>query len=89
MIHNINVPFEVNDVVWRKNLVTNEAIQATVEYYTVTFNSDGNKCILYQLSDKSLNLNIIGKPRNTDIFATKEECDSYPSYNPAENESNL
>lgn len=82
----ITIPFEVNDIVWHKNLVTNEAMQATVKTYTAMIDSNGTKCVLYHLSDGSPVMNIIGKPKNTDAFATKEECDSYPPYNPNQNE---
>lgn len=89
MIENIDIPFEVNDIVWRKNLVTNEAIQTVVKSYTAIINSDGSKCVLFHVVDKftaieSLCVNIIEKPKNTNIFATKEECDSYPPYVPGQ-----
>lgn len=82
MIEDINIPFQVGDVVWHKNLVTNEAIQTVIESYTAIINSDDSKCVLFHLADKTTCVNIIDEPRNTDIFATKEECDSYPPYCP-------
>lgn len=82
MENEIEVPFKVGDVVWRKNRVTNEAIQTTIESYKAIVMSDGSKCILYITADQTPVMNIIGKPMNTDVFATKEECDSYPPYRP-------
>ena len=71
MIQNINIPFQVGDVVWHKNLVTNEAIQTVVESYTAIIHSDGSKYVLFHLADKTTCVN---------VFATKEECDSYLPY---------
>lgn len=84
MIKDIDIPFKVGDIVWHKNLLTNEAIQTTIEHYTAIINSDDSKCVLFHLADKSTCVNIIGKPKNTDIFSTKEECDSYPPYVPGQ-----
>lgn len=78
----IEVPFKVGDVVWRKNRVTNKAIQTTIESYDVRVFEDGSVCILYITADHTPVVNILGKPQNTDVFATKEECDSFPPYRP-------
>ena len=78
----IDIPFKVGDKVWHKNLVTNEAIQTTVKYYTAVINADGSKCIMFHLTDNSMCVNIVGTHKNTDVFATKKECDSYPPYIP-------
>jgi len=80
MKHEIEVQFEVGDTVWHKNLVTNEAIQTKIRFYQAMIMSDGSKCVLYHTEDEAPIVNIIGKPRNTNVFATKEECDSYPPY---------
>lgn len=82
MTKTIDIPFQVGDVVWHKNLVTNKAVQTVVESYTAIINSDNSKCVLFHLTDKITCVNIIGEHRNTNIFATKEECDSYPPYCP-------
>ncbi len=78
----IEVPFKVGDVVWRKNRVTNKAIQTKIESYKAIVMPDGSKCVLYVTEDQTPVVNIIGKPKNTDVFATKEECDSFPPYRP-------
>lgn len=85
MKHEIEVQFEVGDVVWHKNLVTNEAIQTKIKLYQAIINSDGSSCVIYHTEDQNHIVNIIGKPSNTNVFATKEECDSYPPYVPDNN----
>lgn len=82
MKHNIEVEFEVGSTVWHKNLVTNEAIQTKITDYQAIINADGSKCILYHTEDGYPIVNIIGRPSNTNVFATKEECDSWPAYVP-------
>lgn len=84
MKHDIEVEFEVGSTVWHKNLVTNEAIQTEIVDYQAIINSDGSKCILYHTEDGYPIVNIIGKPSNTNVFATKEECDSWPAYVPGQ-----
>ena len=80
MKHEIEIQFEVGDTVWYKNLVTNEAIQTKISSYQAIINSDGGSCVIYHTEDQCPIVNIIGKPGNTNAFATKEECDSYPPY---------
>ena len=82
MENEIEVPFKVGDVVWRKNRVTNKASQTTIESYKAAVMEDGSVCILYITEDQTPVVNVIGKPKNTDVFATKEECDSFPPYRP-------
>ena len=84
MKHEIEVPFEAGDVVWHKNLVTNEAIQTKVVSYQAIINSDDSKCVLYHTEDETPIVNIIGRPKCSDLFATKEECDSWPPYVPGQ-----
>ncbi len=84
MKHDIEVEFEVGSTVWHKNLVTNEAIQTKIVDYQAIINSDGSKCILYHTEDECPIVNIIGRPSNTNVFATKEECDSWPAYVPGQ-----
>ena len=85
MKHEIEVQFEVGDVVWHKNLVTNEAIQTKIKSYQSIINSDGSSCVIYHTEDQCPIVNIIGKPSNTNVFATKEECDSWHAYVPDNN----
>ena len=80
MKHEIEIQFEVGDTVWYKNLVTNEAIQTKIRSYQAIINSNGGSCVIYHTEDQCPIVNIIGKPGNTNVFATKEECDSYPPY---------
>lgn len=82
MKYDIDVQFKVGDVVWHKNLVTNEAIKTKVSRFQAMIFDDGSKCVLYHTEDGYPIVNIIGKPSNTNVFATKEECDSYPAYQP-------
>ena len=85
MKHEIEVQFEVGDVVWHKNLATNEAIQTKIKSYQAIINSDGSSCVIYHTEDQCPIVNIIGKPSNTNVFATKEECDSWHAYVPDNN----
>ena len=80
MRHEIEIQFEDGDTVWHKNLVTNEAIQTKIRSYQAIINSDGGSCVIYHTEDQCPIVNVIGKPGNTNVFATKEECDSYPPY---------
>ena len=82
MEEKINIEFKVGDTVWHKNLVTNEAKETKVKWYRGILCSDGSKCVIYHTEDNTIAVNIEGKPNNTNMFATKEECDSYPPYNP-------
>ena len=80
MKHEIEIQFEVGDTVWHKNLVTNEAIQTKIRSYQAIINSDGGSCVIYHTEDQCPIVNVIGKPDNANVCATKEECDSYPPY---------
>jgi hypothetical protein len=71
-------PFGVGDTVWRKDLCTNEAVQTKIRSYQVAIMHDDTKCIVYHTEDDCHTVNIDGNPRSTDIFATKDECDSFP-----------
>ena len=88
MEEKINIEFKVNDVVWHKNLVTNEAMKTKIKWYKGVVCSDGSKCVIYHTEDGTIAVNIEGRPNNTNIFATKEECDSYPPYNPYQYNNN-
>lgn len=86
MKHEIEVQFEVGDTVWHKDLITNEAKKTKIRGYQaiVQGGENGeNKCVLYHTEDCCPIVNIEGKPSNTDLFATKEECDSFPPFDPA------
>lgn len=85
MKHEIEVQFEVGDVVWHKNLATNEAIQTKIKSYQAIINSDGSSCVIYHTEGQCPIVNIIGKPSSTNVFATKEECDSWNAYVPDNN----
>ncbi len=85
MKHEIEVQFEVGDVVWRKDLITNEAKKTKIRGYQAMVQGSEkgeSKCVLYHTEDCYPTVNIEGKPSNTDLFATKEECDSFPAFDP-------
>lgn len=82
MKHSIFVRFEVGDTVWHKDLLTNKAIQTKIKSYQAMITSNNEKCIIYHTEDQCPIVNILGKPKNTDVFATKEECDKFPPYFP-------
>lgn len=85
MKEELETEFKIGDTVWRKNLVTNEAIQTTVESIRLMVWEDGSACIVYVTEDVTPIVHVIGKPKtSTCLFASKEECDSYPPYQPAE-----
>ena len=77
--------FKVGDVVWRKNYVTDDAVQTTVESIEPLVWEDGSKAILYLTEDMTPIVHVIGRPKSsTCLFSSKEECDSFPPYRPAE-----
>ena len=85
MKEDLETEFKIGDTVWHKNLVTNEAIQTTVESIRPMVWEDGSACIVYVTEDVTPIVHVIGKPKtSTCLFASKEECDSYPPYQPAE-----
>ena len=85
MKHEIEVQFVPGDTVWHKNLVTNEAIQTTVESVRPMVWEDGSACIVYVTEDMTPIAHVVGRPKSSNcLFASKEECDSYPPYRPAE-----
>lgn len=85
MKEELETEFKVGDVVWRKNRVTNEAIQTAVESIESMVWEDGSKCILYVTEDMTPIVHVLGQPKSsTCLFASKEECDSYPPYHPVE-----
>ena len=84
-MENLKTEFKVGDTVWHKNLITNTAIQTTVESIEFMEWEDGSKCVLYLTGDMTPIVHIIGKSKtSTCLFSSKEECDSYPPYVPAE-----
>lgn len=85
MIKEINIQFNIGDKVWHKNLVTNEAVQTTIKSYMGYISADKDKeasCVMYHCEDGDIIVNIEGKPAKTNVFATKEECDSWPTFDP-------
>ena len=86
MKHEIDVQFEIGDAVWHKDLISNVAAQTKIKSYQamITNTQKGEeKCVVYRTEDCFSTVNIEGKPSNTNLFATKEECDSYPPFDPS------
>ena len=83
----LDIQFKPGDVVWQKNLVTNEASQITIRRVTVYFfiEEDGRQSysVMYHTGECIL-YNIPGKIEANNAFATKEEADACPRYNPGE-----
>lgn len=82
----IETEFNPGDVVWRKNLVTNEASQVTISRMDVYFFAENGKqsyCVLYHGEDGEGPLcNLPGKVDANNAFATKEAADACPRYIP-------
>ena len=84
MKYEIEVEFSVGDIAWCKNLVTNEAYKTKILSYQAIIDSSGSKCVIYHC-EEGTHVNVNGKPKNTNLFKTKEECDSFPPYIPYNN----
>jgi hypothetical protein len=85
MKEELETEFKVGDIVWRKNHVTNKAIQTTVESISVKEFEDGSIGVLYLTEDITPIVQVMGKPKSSGcLFSSKEECDSYPPYRPVE-----
>ena len=81
----IEFEFKPGDVVWRKNLVTNEVYQVTITRVSVMYYLDKDKesyCVLYHTENNGPMCNIPGKVEANSAFATKEEADACPRYQP-------
>ena len=74
--------FEVGDVVYHKNLFTNETLKTKISNYHIMVFGDDSKGVLYDTEDNFHCFVIEGKTSAGDVFATKEECDACPSYKP-------
>ena len=82
----LDIRFKPGDVVWRKNLVTNEAYQVTIERVTAYFLMDADEqsyLVLYHINGDTPMANSPGKVDANNAFATKEEADACPPYRPA------
>lgn len=82
---NIETRFNVGDVVWRKNLVTNEASQVTISRLDVYFFAGERKtnyCVLYHVEGDTPMCNLPDKVSPGQAFVTKEEADACPPYDP-------
>ena len=82
----IKTQFNIGDVVWRKNLVTNEAYQVTISRLAVFFNAEANKesyGVMYYVDGDSSMFNIPNRVQANNAFATKEDADACPPYDPA------
>ena len=82
---NIETQFNIGDKVWRKNLVTNEAYETTITDITlcgsVLKNGTVSWAIMYHNGEGPM-VNISGRVDANNAFATKEEADACPAYNP-------
>ncbi len=75
--------FNPGDVVWRKNLVTNEASQVTISRLNVCFFAEEGKqsyCVMYHVADDTPMCNLPDQVSANQAFATKEEADACPPY---------
>ena len=85
----IETEFNPGDVVWRKNLVTNEAEQIKIERVTFYAFIDKDKtsyAITYHDGTGGIMCNIPGKVDPNNAFSTKEDADLCPAYQPNNNE---
>jgi hypothetical protein len=82
----IEIRFKPGDVVWRKNLVTNEAYQVTITRVSVFYylEKEPEYIVLYHVGDGQAMTCIPGKVDANNAFATKEEADACPPYSPGE-----
>ena len=82
----MEIRFKPGDVVWRKNLVTNEASQVTITHVSAHYYMDKKPgyIVLYHTEDGMPMTSIPGKVDANNAFATKEEADACPPYNPTE-----
>lgn len=81
----IETRFNVGDTVWRKNLVTNEAYQVKISRLDVYFfagEGKSNYCVMYHVDGDTPMCNLPDKVKAGDAFATKEEADACPPYDP-------
>lgn len=79
--------FKPGDVVWRKNLVTNEAYQVTITRVDVFYFHDEkgeSYCVLYHADGEGPMCNLPGSVDANNAFASKEDADACPPYDPAE-----
>ena len=79
--------FNPGDVVWRKNLVTNEAHQTRITHVDVYFFAEKDKqsyCVMYH-DEEGYMCNLPGEVSAGNAFATKEEADACPAYDPSKN----
>lgn len=76
--------FNPGDVVWRKNPVTNEAHQTTITHVEVYFFAEKDKQSYYVIykDEEGPMCNLPGKVSAENAFATKEEADACPAYDP-------
>ena len=77
--------FNPGVVVWRKNLVTNEASQVTITHVDVYFFADKEKhsyCVMYHVDGEGPMCNLPDKVDANNAFATKGDADACPAYDP-------
>ena len=82
----IETRFNPGDTVWRKNLVTNETEQVEIDRadVLVSFIEGGQSYVeIYHSEDVNAGMcNIPGKVDANNAFATKEDADACPAFNP-------
>ena len=83
--------FNVGDKVWRKNLVTHEVGECVVRSITLTHcvykKNDSDEIVETELviyhTDEGPLTNVPGKPDANSAYATKEEAEAAPNYDPS------
>ena len=82
----MEIRFKPGDVVWRKNLVTNEASQVTITHVSAYYcrEKEPSYVVMYHTGDGMPMTSLPGKVSANDAFATKEEADACPPYDPRE-----
>lgn len=81
----LETQFNPGDVVWRKNLATNEAYQVTITHVDVYFFAKKEKqsyCVMYHSEGDGTMCNLPGQVDANNAFATKEDADACPAYQP-------
>lgn len=88
MTREIEIQFKVGDTVWRKDLLTNESYETKIRkinaYYFIEEDGSESYCVMYMDGDGPM-CNMPDKLSANSAFATKEEADACPAYDPNKN----
>ena len=90
---NIDTQFNIGDEIWHKNLVTNESYKDKVKaimFTQSTFVNDGGEIktssiVIYHTESGDMCTNTEGNLGANSAYATKEECDAVPAFDPRQN----